>query len=144
MLRRWTRLSCADRLVLLQALGIVGFIRLALWVLPFARLRTLLAKIGQVRRPSPNRLAPARLAWAVSVTSRYVPCATCLTQALAAELLLRWAGYRGELQIGVAKLANGRLLAHAWLEYEGIIIIGGYEHSKFTPLPPVDLWDKKI
>ncbi len=139
MMRRWMRLPRADRLLLLQALKVVGCIRLALWVLPFPRLRALLAKIGSVRPPSPNRLAPARLAWAVSVTSRCVPYATCLTQALATELLLRWAGYRGVLHIGVAKLANGRLLAHAWLDHEGVIIIGGWEHWRFAPLPPINL-----
>ena len=94
---------------------------------------------GAIRRSVASRAVPGRLGWAVTVTSRCVPGATCLTQALAAELLLRWTGYRGRLHIGVSKLANGRLLAHAWLMHEDNIIIGGGEHGNFSPLPPVEL-----
>ncbi len=129
----------AERWLLLQALGAVGLIRLALWVLPFPLLRKLLAKLAHIRRSVASRAVPGRLGWAVTVTSRCVPGATCLTQALAAELLLRWTGYRGRLHIGVSKLANGRLLAHAWLMHEDNIIIGGGEHGNFSPLPPVEL-----
>jgi hypothetical protein len=61
----------------------------------------------------------------------------CLTQALVAQRFLRQRGYDTTLRIGVAK--DGReLLAHAWLEREGRVIIGGGASPvRYKPLAPV-------
>lgn len=67
--------------------------------------------------------APERIVRAVRIVSRFVPGATCLTQALAARKLLEREGRIASLKIGVAK--DGTLfLAHAWLELDGRIILG--------------------
>lgn len=55
--------------------------------------------------------------------STYVPKATCLVQALAAQLLLTRHGHMADLQIGVSQ-AKG-FEAHAWLEFEGRVVLGG-------------------
>lgn len=60
----------------------------------------------------------------VRKVSNYVPKASCLTQALAALLLLRKSGQNVEMKIGVAKDDRSRLIAHAWLEKDGQIILG--------------------
>lgn len=66
------------------------------------------------------------IAWAVNVVGRYVlGDNTCLTQALAAELLLRRRGYRAHTRIGVAKGYKGNLEAHAWVESDGQVVVGG-------------------
>ena len=85
--------------------------------------------------PNPNQPAIDRIAWAVAVASRYVPMATCLTQALAGQMLLaRW-GHTAQLHIGVANGPGGNLEAHAWLESQGTIVIGDVgELSRYTPL----------
>ena len=82
-----------------------------------------------------------RMAWAMGVASRFVPRATCLAQGLAAQLLLSRQGYRARLYIGVAKDENERLEAHAWLEAQGRIVVGGksVDLSRFAPLPPLDI-----
>lgn len=131
---KWHRLR-AEAPLLLVALGTVIVIRLGLWVLPFRTLRAILARAGQ---RSGLQRAPAHLAWAVAVTSPFVPAASCLTQALATDVLLRRAGYQGVLHIGVT-LRHGRLAAHAWVEYDGVIMIGGRGHQDFTPLPPLQI-----
>lgn len=77
-----------------------------------------------------------RVAWAVTMASRCVPQATCLTQAIAAQLLLAWRGYPTHLRIGVAKGEGERFRAHAWVESHGRVIIGGSESLlRYTPLP---------
>ena len=70
----------------------------------------------------------------IDAASRYVPGATCLVRALAAETLLRKYGHDACLRIGVSKNSSQVLLAHAWVESEGQVVIGGEEAGGLTPL----------
>lgn len=63
-----------------------------------------------------------RIAWAVVNAGARVPGATCLERALAAQLLFGRRGYASSLQIGVAK--NDHVQAHAWVEYDGDVVVG--------------------
>ena len=78
-----------------------------------------------------------RLVWAVRVASHYVPDATCLTQALATQVLLNRHGCQTNLRIGVARNETGQFQAHAWVEKDGMVVIGGpASHlQRYTPLP---------
>jgi len=77
--------------------------------------------------------------WAVAVASRYVPLVTCLTQALATQVLLGRCGHPASLRIGVARSERGQLQAHAWVESQGRIVFGGLKNlSHYTPLPPLE------
>jgi hypothetical protein len=50
-------------------------------------------------------------------------------------MILNRYGYNAHIHIGVAKDHTGSLGAHAWLESEGTIVIGGQEStSLFAPL----------
>ena len=49
----------------------------------------------------------------------------CLTQALALQWLLRRRGEKVQVHIGVRKNEDGVFAAHAWLEKEGRVLIGG-------------------
>ena len=118
----------------------VAAIRLGFWVLPFPTLRRLVA--GMTRRTSDTQeVDPAsmnRAVWAVELASRYVPRATCLTQALAAQVLLARRGCPARLTIGVAKSQEEQIEAHAWIESHGQILIGDIKDlSRYTPLPPL-------
>jgi transglutaminase superfamily protein len=140
--RKFWRLGLAERRMLIQAGLVVVAVRLALWVLPFGVLRRMLARLpaGSAVTAQNDRLPIERIAWAVMVASSYVPAASCLTQALAAQTLLRRHHYAASLQIGVAKDEQGQLHAHAWLESQGTIVIGGTAEylASFTPLPPLE------
>ena len=70
-------------------------------------------------------LPPERVTWALAKVSRLVPRASCLPRAIAAELLLTRMGYRATLHIGVARTHRHGLEAHAWVDSEGIIVVGG-------------------
>lgn len=114
-------------------------IRAGLWLLPFATVRRLVRRAAPRTgspRPSTGR-SPAELARAVRGASRFVPSASCLTQALAMEVLLLRAGHQPRLRIGLARDA-GRLQAHAWVENMGTVVIGGEELDRFVPLPAVE------
>ena len=102
-----------------------------LWLLPFRLLRTMLSKFsnGTVAGASAEQISVERVAWAVTAASRYVPVATCLTQALVTKMLLGRFGYPAIVRIGVARSESGELQAHAWVESGGSVVIGGSEPS---------------
>jgi hypothetical protein len=136
--RKWQTmrgLLPSERRLAFRALGTVAVIRLALWVLPFRRIRQTL-EARSPRENGPDTLQPtaAQIAWAVKLASRYVPRATCLTQALAAEILLQRAGIESAVHIGVS-LDDGTgesrksFGAHAWVEQQGSVLLGGAEVS---------------
>ena len=123
----------AEKRLLVEAIFTVGAIRVGLWLLPFRTLRRLLKSINRknLEMQGEDLAQIEKAVWAVGAVSRYVPMATCLTQALAAQILLSRRGCPVRLHIGVAKSQKGRLEAHAWVESQGQVIIGG---SKDLPL----------
>jgi hypothetical protein len=93
--------------------------------------------LAKVPRPPASVSAPPamdRLTWAVETVSRFVPAATCLTQALAAQVLLTRRGRAARLHIGVSKAEGRKLEAHAWVESQGRVVIGGSGLERYTVL----------
>ncbi len=136
-LRKFARLPASERLLLARALVLVGAVRIALWVIPFNALQRISTILAQASASShkPSHFSTERGIWAVQVASGYVPRATCLTQALAAQVLLGFDGIPASVRIGVAKEKAGSFEAHAWLESGGQILIGGMDaHQRYTPL----------
>jgi hypothetical protein len=121
--------------LLASALVTVAKVRMALWVLPSRRLARFITVSRNVPSPPPS---PERLEWTVRVASRFVPDATCLTQALALQRMLARHGYRSVVQIGVCNVA-GQFLAHAWVEHQGQTLLGTSEsvarYSRFFTWP---------
>jgi hypothetical protein len=134
------RLSTTEKWLLVKVALLLGAIRLGLRVLPFWTLRGAVAQLARVPAGSPhiNRASVEQLVWTVTVASRYVPKATCLTQALVTQILLGRRGYPARLHVGVAKSERGRLQAHAWLESQGRVVVGGGELSRYTLLPGME------
>ena len=114
----------------------VAFLRAALCLPPFVRLRDYLARRA-ARHPIRQDIPVAHLVWAVRTTAAYIPRATCLTQALAAKYQLERSGHCARIHIGVAK-ENGQFRAHAWLECEGEIVLGGAVADRYARLLAVD------
>src|ERR1044071_2319418 len=131
LLNKFLQLSASDRQVLIKSLLLVLAIRLGLRWLPFRMVRQALGKLAS-QSAAPNAGDPAIMArdvWAVSVVARYVPAATCLTQALATKILLARHGCSATIHIGVKRSERGELQAHAWVESDGRVVIGGSETS---------------
>jgi transglutaminase superfamily protein len=142
-LNRFIQLSRGERLLLIKAALLLTGIRLALGVFRFPAVHRFLER----RVKTSSRVALANhdgqpefvdsVVWSVTAASRYVPfTSNCLTKALAAELLLKRLGQPAVLCLGVALGKQKDLKAHAWIEVEGRIVIGGAEaRSLFVPLP---------
>jgi hypothetical protein len=139
-LRKFLFLQPFEQRLLLRAALLLWVARLGLWLLPLPALRRLLAKLRTSERTSPEDSANIeKIIWAVTLASRYVPAATCLTQALAGRILLAQHGEPAILRIGVIKNEEGELDAHAWVESRGRIVIGDSPHiCRYTQLPSVD------
>jgi hypothetical protein len=121
-------LSWQERRVLLYACILLNAIRVALWLLPFGTLRRQLNTVLSIW-VDPKTVKPVSVSfivWTVAVAGRYTPgVAKCLVRALTTQLLLNRYGYPHQLHIGVAKNNAQTLEAHAWIEYEGQVIVGG-------------------
>jgi len=108
--------------LLLRAVTLVCAVRLALWIVPFAKLRRVVAGLTHPGSRALRRYSADQLGWAVRTVSRHVPRATCLVQALGLYVLLRREGFESRIQIEVTKDA-GRFEAHAWVESQDRVVI---------------------
>lgn len=114
-----------DRLLLLQAWWLLLGLDLALRTLPFRRVQDWV----EPSRWSKNNPAPGQAEVDIPHTSDFLDRAarhhlypmTCLRRSLALQWLLSRQGLDTSLQFGVRR-ENGRLQAHAWLEYQGQVI----------------------
>jgi hypothetical protein len=79
----------------------------------------------------------AEVVWAVDQVSQRFPNAlTCLPRALAVRRMLASRGVSTTLELGVARDDQGKFEAHAWVLYEGRVIIGQVPHlERYTKLP---------
>lgn len=96
-----------------------------------------------MRLPRRRALTPtyrSQAAWAARTAGRWVlPDGPCLTQALVLQyLLLRRGEASTRLHIGVAKGSEGDLQAHAWVEKDGRVLVGGAgSPNSYEPFPEV-------
>jgi hypothetical protein len=136
-LLRSVRFLARNKILIPGCLATVVAVRLGL---TFSSYNTVRRWIRPATTPAPEA-ALARYAWGVTHTSRYVPGASCLTQALALQFLLARKGYRSDVRVGVAREDDGRFRAHAWVLSEGRIVIGGTQpdlerYTVLTDLKP--------
>ncbi len=132
--------SWHERWLLVCAALALAAMRLALLVLPFRVIATLL---GLRRGEQSEQVDPAselraeQIGRAVRSVAAHTPWpSTCLVQALAAAALLRVRGLEATLYLGVARDAGapGELLAHAWLRCGGAVLTGAAEAERFHEL----------
>lgn len=135
--RKFLNLTRENRRLLVAAAAIHGAIWAWLKVFPFLGLCRLLVALPVVskRARAPDPSYPDRVGWAVSAVHRAIPVrGTCLTNALVTHVLLAWRRFPAHLRIGVIKNAQGELLAHAWVECQNKVVIGGAERDRYIPL----------
>lgn len=123
----------AERRLLVEALLVVAGARLALSLVPYRLLRRArrpMLRLARLFRSSSG--SPAGLVAATRTAARHVPGASCLTQAIALHLLLERRRIASHLVVGVAS-TDGRFHAHAWVDRDGEVLIGG-DVARFDPL----------
>ena len=120
------------------ALFWLGGVRLALWVLPFAKVRALVAWASRTHPTTRHKpVDPRAVGHAIRSASRAVPRASCLVQALAAQGLLARLQQPATLHLGATR-SGSSLTAHAWVESGGHIVVGDGP-GQHTPLTSIDL-----
>jgi hypothetical protein len=137
--RRFLRRTAADRRLLVRALVLHACVASLLRIVRLGTLSDWLHRYGNRRSASSHPLDSAainRIVWAVRQAAAAAPLGrTCLTEALTAAVMLQRAGCDATLRYGVTAEEGNRLAAHAWLEHDGVEIIGGSSRF-YEPLNP--------
>jgi hypothetical protein len=140
---KWGHLPNSDRILIFKTALLLASIRLALGLLPLSTIRRFLmrkAKASSAKIDHSHQGLEKEI-WAIESVGKYIlGDGPCLTQALAAQQVLTRLNKPSDLCIGVAKDEQGKLVAHAWVESEGAVIIGGSEDSlqRYTKLPTLE------
>jgi hypothetical protein len=135
LLIKFLGLPVADKVQLFRIFVVLLFVRIALSGIGYKRLRKLIPPAGDV---APLKIS-VTLGRRVARLARLVPGASCLTQAIAAQIMLARLGYQSDMRVGVRQDAVAKIHAHAWLLSGGQVILGGgvAEFEAYAPL--VDL-----
>jgi hypothetical protein len=132
-----------ERRALARAAFLIWTIQIGLALLPF---RHVLRAVGRLAKPAgsgpgsgagSSQFDKDLAVWSVEAASRRLLSRNpCLPKALAVLTLFRRAGIDAELRIGVAREGDDPMRAHAWVESEGEVVIGGdVPIEEYTPLP---------
>ncbi len=112
------------------AFTMLALLRFALAVFPYRKVRQAIAASGK-RYPERRMHLIAyetEMVWAIERVGRFlVGKKPCLPQALALQWFLRRKGIVTHLHMGVKKDDATGIAAHAWLEKNGRVLIGGPE-----------------
>ena len=145
-LKRYRDRTPDERRAVTRAGLLIAALQTALKVLPFQRV---MEGVYRVARPSQSvGASPGEhshfdrdlAVWAVEAAGRRLLSRNpCLPKALAVLLLFRRAGEDAEMHLGVARETDGPMQAHAWVESDGQVMIGGdVPLESYTRLPGLD------
>jgi hypothetical protein len=129
-LKRLRRLSPNERQILFRAAAVTLAARCALAALPLGKTKCLLKAFVA----SKKSISLEDAVWSVRAAGRYIPGATCLSQALALQAMLADSGLEASVQIGVRRAPHAEFKAHAWVSFQGEIVLGGPDVSDYVHL----------
>ena len=126
-LLEFLKLNRGGKNLFLQAYILMSSIRLGLLLLPFRQLQDLILKAHRLKFLAV--IAPeasiGAIALAVHRSGKYSPGEVkCLAKALTTAVLMSIYDFPHQIKIGVAKGEDNRLEAHAWVEWEGKVVVG--------------------
>ena len=105
-----------------EALLLLVLVKVALRTLPYSRLTNVLDTYVPVARRA--RSTVTAITRAAGAAARRIGGATCLAQALVVHTMLRRRGHAACLRIGVRRNGGTSFEAHAWVECNGVVVIG--------------------
>ncbi|MFK7882456.1 lasso peptide biosynthesis B2 protein [Roseobacter sp.] len=119
---------------------VILFVRLGLWMTKYQRIRSVLVRPCDADPQIQRKGTVIHTLRAVGRVARLVPDASCLTQTIAGQTLLSWKGIPTNINMGVMKDSEGTLNVHAWLVWNGVVVLQGDEStakkfSKILDLP---------
>jgi len=131
------RLSWPDRLLLLEALVVLGLARGAVLLVPFRRIAWWLGGPNTETAPECDAAQQAvvrRVGWAIRRVAPHTPWrSSCLAQAIAGKHMLQRRGVCSTLYLGVDR-EGGVMRAHAWLRAGAATVTGGGAEQPFVRL----------
>jgi hypothetical protein len=134
-LKRFLRLPADERGLLSRALLYAAAARACVSLVTF---RAICRYVAGSAAPAHAgvRYSPGRIAKAVGAAGRVVPGSTCLSEAMAAHVLLRRSGWTSVLCLSIqpARAGGAPFQAHASVESEGRIVLGGAAGETFAAL----------
>jgi hypothetical protein len=132
MLRSVLALSARERLLVAEAAVLLVGVGAAVRVVAYTRVRALLGSM-----PAPllgGEATPEDVGWAVDAADGATSGdRSCLVRALVAEAMLERRRHETTLRFGVDD-TGAAMEAHAWLESNGEIIVGGENRDEYSRL----------
>lgn len=136
-LRKFLALTPAGRAIVLRSLLLLPMVAVLLRARGMARTTALLQRLCRYAEGDPDTLAPQEIARLVNAAASILG-APCLPRSLVLWHILHRRGMSTEIRLGVSKLANGNLSAHAWVELDGLALIDDPDIlGRYAVLPPV-------
>lgn len=127
-LRKLRTLRLSQLRLLAVCCVLVPIVDISLRLFGMRRTQGLLARFVEIPRHARTgaELEPLEIGWLVSIAATHsLWPASCLRQALVLWWLLARRGISTHIRLGVSKDSGGALAAHAWVEHDGHILIGG-------------------
>jgi len=135
---RVTAVSSREKKMIFWTLFWLSFFRVRNLILPYRFIKKWTSEefVDEPPIGTVNELVIDEVSRTVQRCKRFVPGATCLTQALATKAVLKRYGQDSIIRIGVAK-TKASIDAHAWVEVEGQIIFGRQpDNARYSLLRP--------
>jgi hypothetical protein len=131
---KFVRSPFSFKILLAEAFVRLFAVSVLLRFTPRSRVSRYLTRRMQTPASLPNAILIQDICRAIVTATRYVAGATCLVQCIVCRAMLGGVGCAAEIEIGVSKNSSD-LQAHAWLESEGLVLIGG-PVTQYTRLAP--------
>ncbi len=143
LLTKFLRLPFPEKRGLVESLSLMLIFRAGLHLVPFRTVCRRLKRMERAGGPPFRREGDEITAITRSIVraNRLLGWRDdCLPQALTACLLMKRQGLAANLRIGVKNGSDGQLRAHAWVEHNGQIVVGGTgpDLQSYTPLTGLD------
>lgn len=142
-LLRFLKSPSSEKWLQINVLFTLGIIKLGLLLLPFRRLYNVVARFShyKIDRDTREKIPLENIINVIDRASRrFLGANSCFPQALTGKVLLERHGYPVQVRLGVKQAEKSKLIAHAWLEKDGEVIIGGPKSliESYTPLTDLE------
>lgn len=136
---KFFRLPHHDKVVFFQAVQLLFIWRLRLYFQNFkAAIHHNGVECTRLFATRTTHIPAQRISALLNAAGKIIPFTTCLSKALAGQILFNSYGHTTRLHIGVEKNNEGSLKAHAWLTLDGELLIGYVDNIKdYQELPPL-------
>ena len=140
-LSKFLKLPLSKQRFLIEAVLLLTAMRISLRLLPYRVLRRFLFQSDRTDagKHSEGKNQKNEIVWAINTGGKYILREkSCLPLALAGQTLLRLHGFPARLCLGFQKNEDESIQAHAWVESNGKVVIGGLEDEIEQYVPLVD------